>query len=124
MKPPTFRVWDPVKKRMEYFGIGTTRDLSTLTECMMSTGRFDKKDVEIFEGDIVDYVYEEVSERGEFEDHVADRSGKVIYEAGAFLLEHTPRVKLYLRDIERLAWYVKKFEVVGNVHEPQSKRHI
>jgi hypothetical protein len=126
MRQQTFRMWDSAKGKMIYFTLATadlidrkTRALNTHT-FMMGSGKLDKQDNEIFEGDFIYYKYDDVSERGEFQDSVKEITAKVIYEDSAFLLEITPFVKKYLREISLSDWTVREFKIVGNVHQLQT----
>lgn len=104
-------------KNMVYFSVGTTMPVEDM-DIMMGTGKKDKQGEEIFEGDILYIVKEEVSERGEFEDRTVKMRCPVIYENGAFLLGESPYVQTYLRELCVDHWTMKECKIIGNIYVP------
>jgi uncharacterized phage protein (TIGR01671 family) len=80
------------------------------------TGLKDVDGKEIYEGDIVHCIIEQVSERGEFEDYVQKWKGVVEYKKNRFGIWNENDVEFSL-DIDTDHWSVKEFKVVGNIHE-------
>jgi len=103
-------------KQMEYFSICTTMDVENL-DIMMGSGKLDKQDNEIFEGDWVYIKEQHVSERSESTDRIREETCKIIYENSAFLIEKSPFVKEYLRDFNPSHWTVIEFKIVGNIYD-------
>jgi uncharacterized phage protein (TIGR01671 family) len=117
---PRFRVWDPITKQMEFFSLkdsGIIENIPADSNIMMSSGLFDKKGKEIYEGDIIYYEQIRTHERDSSgEGRVDEYTCRVIFERASFFLVLSPYVKEHLGDFNLNAWTIKIFEVTGNIY--------